>query len=91
MDIEALEAEKTRFEDTYGPVEPTEGLFDRSDLKNVPHRNIWSVVETEQHQYVCAGLHTVNVIGYVTTAEEWESDDESYPWVLYDADGHPIA
>lgn len=90
MDIETLEAEKSRFEDTYGPVEPAEGLFDRSDLKNVPHRNIWSVVETEQHQYVCAGLHTVNVIGYVTTAEEWESDDESYPWVLYDADGHPV-
>lgn len=43
-------------------------------------KQIWSIVEGDKGEYVCAGFQRVNVLGYLITEEEWSDENEEYSY-----------
>lgn len=56
---------------------PDGDLFDHKDVKHLPYRNVWTIVESgeaDDDWYASPGFHAVNVLGYVTSEKPWTDD-----------------
>lgn len=47
-------------------------------------RQVWTLTEEEGTQYITAGFHLANRLGFFVTREEWADPEECY---LYTSDG----
>jgi hypothetical protein len=56
------------------------------DIYSIKPKKVWTIVETDGDEYVLAGWHLVNRLGYLITVEEWEDPYEEYRWEGVDDD-----
>ena len=70
------------FDDHYDPqMSPSGDLtWLDSEITGVPIERVWTLVEAEGNIYAVAGIHFVNRLGYVVTAEPWPGDDAEAEW-----------
>lgn len=57
----------------------TGDLFTHEDVKDLPLRRVWTIVEGDGgSQWALPGFHVVNRLGYISTEREWTNEDEDY-------------
>ena len=83
-----------KFYETYMPLSNKSTrttIWEASDVGQMPDNKVWTIVESKNADGldVIAGFKENNsaeygvAIGYIITAESWETDDERHQWVRW--------
>ena len=75
------------FERRFGPIDsPDETVWWRREQlpKDVDHRLVWTITESDGRLYVDPGYRFVNRLEYVLCERPWSDEDRSQPGYRYD-------
>lgn len=61
---------KSQMFETFGP--------ELEFVQKQADETVWTLLDTDEGQAICAGFHFVNRIGYVITEQRWKDSTECY-------------
>lgn len=91
MTVEPIEINEiqgwNKWEEKYKPIknkfskDPDETMFETYGeeveyVRNVDPKYVWTYLQGDMSDLICAGYHYVNRLGYYITAVPWENEDE---------------